>query len=68
VHANLKCEKDNLHARYRRLSEKHKAPNEKAKQEKERLAEAHAVELTNLHGDLDLETCNNTEYRQTVHY
>jgi hypothetical protein len=48
------------------LSEKHKSLNEKAEQEKEKLAEAHAVELANLRGDLDLVTHSYTEYRQTV--
>jgi hypothetical protein len=66
VHTYLKCEKDNLHAGYQRLSEKHKALNEKAKQENEKLVEAQAVELTNLCGDLDLETYGYTKYHQTV--
>jgi hypothetical protein len=48
------------------LSEKHKALNEKAKQENEKLVEAQAVELTNLCGDLDLETYGYTKYHQTV--
>jgi hypothetical protein len=66
THADLKREKDNLHAGYRRLSEKHRALNEEAEQEKTKLAKAHAVELAWVHGDLDLETRSYTEYRQTV--
>jgi phage host-nuclease inhibitor protein Gam len=38
----------------------------KAAQEKEKLAEAHTVELANLRGDLDLETRSYTKYCQTV--
>jgi uncharacterized coiled-coil protein SlyX len=45
THADLKREKDNLHAGYRRLSEKHRALNEEAEQEKTKLVKAHAVEL-----------------------
>jgi hypothetical protein len=32
-----------------------------------KLVEAHAVELTKLRGDLDLETRSYTEYHRTVH-
>jgi hypothetical protein len=66
VQTDLKCERDNLHAGYQRLSEKHKVLNEKVEQKKEKLAEAHIVELAILCGDLDLETHSYTEYRQTV--
>jgi hypothetical protein len=56
-----------LHAGYQRLLEKHKALNEKPEQEKDRVAEAHTVDLAKLRADLDLETHSYTEYRQTVH-
>jgi hypothetical protein len=49
------------------LVEKHKSLGEKAKQDKTKLAEAHAAELTNLCADLDLETCSYIECRQNVH-
>jgi uncharacterized coiled-coil protein SlyX len=63
---DLKCEKDKVTDGYRRLAEKHKSLAEKAEEDETRLAEAHAVELTKLHADLDLETRNYTEYRQNV--
>jgi hypothetical protein len=50
----------------RRLVAKHDAFMEKAKQEKTKLAEAHTVEHAKLCGDLDLETRNYMEYRQTM--
>jgi uncharacterized coiled-coil protein SlyX len=63
---NLKREKDKVIDVYQRLSEKHKALAKKAEQNKMKLAEAHAVELAKLRGDLDLETHNYIEYHQTV--
>jgi uncharacterized coiled-coil protein SlyX len=66
AHVDLKRERDNLHVGYRKILEKHKAHNEKAKQVKAKHAEVHAVELAKLHEDLDLETCSYIEYRQTV--
>jgi hypothetical protein len=67
AYADLKREKENVTTSYRRLALKHVAFVEKVKQEKAKFAEAHAVEVAKLHGDLDLETCSYTEYRQTVH-
>jgi peptidoglycan hydrolase CwlO-like protein len=66
AHVDLKRERDNMHTGYQRLLEKHKALNEKVEHQKVKLVEAHTVELAKLHGDLDLETCSCTEYRQTV--
>jgi hypothetical protein len=48
-------------------AEKHKSLAEKAKQDKTKLVEAHAADLTNLHAYLDLETCSYTKYCQNVH-
>jgi hypothetical protein len=62
----LKREKDKVTDVYLRLSEKHKALVERAEQGKTRLAEAHAFKLTKLHGNLDLEICNYTEYHHTM--
>jgi hypothetical protein len=42
---------------------KHYAFVERAEHEKMKLVEVHAPELAMLHGDLDLETRNYTEYR-----
>jgi hypothetical protein len=56
--ADFKCEKDKVIDGYRRLAEKHKSTT--------KLVEAHAVELTKLHVDLDLETRNYTEYLQNM--
>jgi hypothetical protein len=67
AYADLKCEKDNVTIGYRRLAAKHDAFMEKVEQERSKLAEAHAVELAKLHGDLNLETCSYMKYRQTVH-
>jgi hypothetical protein len=53
---------------YRRLVEKHKLLGEKTEQDKIKLPEAHAAELTTLHADLDLETRSYTEYCQNVHH
>jgi uncharacterized coiled-coil protein SlyX len=64
--ADLKREKEKVTDGYRRLSEKHKALAERAEQDKTRHAEAHAVELAKLHGDLDLEKHSYIEYCQTV--
>jgi uncharacterized coiled-coil protein SlyX len=66
--ADFKREKDKVTDGYRRLAEKHKSFAVKAKHEKTKLAEAHAAELTKLCADLDLETHNYTEYRQTMHH
>jgi hypothetical protein len=63
---DLKHEKENITAGYRRLSEKHKVFIEKTEHEKTKLAEIHAKELAILHGDLDLETRSYMEYRQNV--
>jgi uncharacterized coiled-coil protein SlyX len=57
---DFKREKDKVTDGYRRLAEKHKSLAQKVKHEKTRLAEAHAVEVTKLHADLDLETYNYT--------
>jgi hypothetical protein len=43
TYADLNCEKDSMTTSYRWLSEKHKAHNKKAKQDKTKLVEAHAV-------------------------
>jgi hypothetical protein len=48
------------------LAEKHKSLTERAEHEKAKLAEAHAVEITKLREDLDLETHSDTEYRHTI--
>jgi hypothetical protein len=53
---NLKHEKDKVTDGYRRLSEKHETLAERAKQDKMKLAKAHAIELPKHCGDLDLET------------
>jgi hypothetical protein len=68
AYADLKREKDNVSTGYQRLAAKHDAFTEKAKQEKMKLVEAHAVELAKRHGDLELETRSYIEYRQTVHH
>jgi uncharacterized coiled-coil protein SlyX len=60
---DLKHEKDTVTDGYRRLSEKHKALAERVEQDKTKLAEAYAVELAKLHGDLDLKMHSYTEYR-----
>jgi uncharacterized coiled-coil protein SlyX len=64
---DFKCEKDKVTDGYQRLAEKHKSLAEKAEHDKTKLVEAHAVEITKLHADLDLETRSYTEYRQNVH-
>jgi hypothetical protein len=51
---------------YRRLVAKHDAFVEKVEQEKAKLVEAHAAEVSKLCGDLDLEMRIYTEYLQTV--
>jgi hypothetical protein len=66
AYANLKHEKDNVTAGYRRPVEKHNAFTAKSEQEKTELAKTHATELSKLRGHLDLETRNYTEYRQNV--
>jgi uncharacterized coiled-coil protein SlyX len=58
---DFKREKDKVIDGYRRLVEKHKSLVEKAEQDKTKLAEAHAAELTKLRADLDLETHSYTE-------
>jgi uncharacterized coiled-coil protein SlyX len=63
---DFKREKDKVTDGYQRLVEKHKSLVERAKHEKTKLAEAHAVEVTKLRVDLDLETRSYKEYRQTV--
>jgi hypothetical protein len=63
---DLKREKDKVTDGYRRLSEKHKAHAERAEQDKMKHAKAHAIELTELRGDLDLGTCSYKEYHQTM--
>jgi hypothetical protein len=65
---DLKREKDKVTDGYRRLSEKHKALAKRAEQDKMKLAEAHAVELAELQGDLDLETRNYREFHQTMRH
>jgi uncharacterized coiled-coil protein SlyX len=54
--AEFKYEEDKVTNDYRRLAEKHKSLAEKAEQDKTKLAEAHAIELTKLHVDFDMET------------
>jgi hypothetical protein len=68
LYADLKHEKDNVTAGYRRLVEKHNAFTVKAEQEKTELVKTHAVELSKLHGDLDMETRSYTEYRQNLRH
>jgi uncharacterized coiled-coil protein SlyX len=58
---DFKREKDKVTDGYWRLAEKHKSLAEKVKQDKTNVAEAHAVELTKLCADLDLETHSYTE-------
>jgi predicted nucleic acid-binding Zn-ribbon protein len=67
AYADLKRENENVTASYRRLAAKHDAFVERVEQEKVKLAEAHAVEVAKLCGDLDLEMHSYIEYRQTVH-
>jgi hypothetical protein len=62
AYADLKREKDNVTTGYQRLAAKHDAFTEKAKQEKANHVEAHAAEVANLRGDLDLQMCSYTEY------
>jgi chromosome segregation ATPase len=66
AYADLKREKDNVTAGHRRLAAQHDAFAEKVEQERATFVEAHAAEVAKLRGDLDLETHNYTEYRQTV--
>jgi hypothetical protein len=62
TYADLKRENDKVTDGYRRLAEKHKSFVEKAEDDKTKLAEAHAAELTKLHTGLDLETRSYTKY------
>jgi uncharacterized coiled-coil protein SlyX len=64
--ADFKREKDKVTDGYRRLAEKHKSLAKKVEQDMTKLVEAHAVELTKLHVDLDLETRSYTEYLQNM--
>jgi hypothetical protein len=66
TYVDLKHDKDNVTTGYRRLAAKHDAFAERAKQEKTKLAKIHAAKLTNLHGNLDLETRSYMECRQIV--
>jgi uncharacterized coiled-coil protein SlyX len=66
--ADFKCKKDKVTDGYQRLAEKHKLLAEKAEQDKSKLVEAHAVELTKLHTGLELETHSYAEYRQNVRH
>jgi predicted nuclease with TOPRIM domain len=60
--ADLKQEKENLTAGYRRLLEKHKALIEEAEREKTKLVEAQATELAGIKGEMDKETQDYTDY------
>jgi uncharacterized coiled-coil protein SlyX len=53
--ANLKLEKENMMAGYRRLLEKHKMLIERTEWEKAELAEAHTTELAGVKEELDKE-------------
>jgi hypothetical protein len=64
--ADFKGEKDKVTDGYWKLAEKHKSLTERAEHEKTKLAEAHVVEVTKLHANLDLETQSYTEYRHTI--
>jgi predicted transcriptional regulator len=66
AYANLRHEKENVIASYRRLAGKHNAFTEKTGQEKTKLAGAHAVELAKIHDDLDLGTRSYTKCCHTV--
>jgi hypothetical protein len=66
--ADFKREKDKVIDGNRRLAEKHKLIVEKAEHDKTKLVENHAIELTKLHADLDLETRIYIEYRQNVRH
>jgi uncharacterized coiled-coil protein SlyX len=54
--AEFKYEEDKVTDGYRRSAEKHKSLAEKAEQDKTKLVEAHAIELTKLCVDFDMET------------
>jgi uncharacterized coiled-coil protein SlyX len=60
---DLRLEKDRVTDGYQRMAEKNKSLAEKAEQDKTKLVEAHATELTKLHADLDMETHDYIEYR-----
>jgi hypothetical protein len=53
---DLKCEKGNVTAGYRRLAEKHKMFTKKAEREKTELAKTHMTELARVQGELNEET------------
>jgi uncharacterized coiled-coil protein SlyX len=66
AYANLKLEKENATAGYRRLLEKHKELGDKATQEKAEIVEAHAAELAEVKDELVKETRGYTDYRLNV--
>jgi hypothetical protein len=68
AYTDLKCEKDNVTTSYRRLAEKHNAFTDKAEHERKELTETHTMELARIHGDLNLDTHNYTEYGQNVRH
>jgi Fic family protein len=68
VCTNLKLEKENVTADYRRLSEKHKRLSEKVEQEKVEIAEAHTAELAKVKDELAKETQDYTDYRPNVRH
>jgi hypothetical protein len=61
--ADFRREKDKVTDGYQRFAEKHKSLTERAEHEKAKLEEAHAVEVTQLCEDLDLEARSYTKYR-----
>jgi hypothetical protein len=63
AYADLKHEKENVTAGYRRQAAKHDAFVEKFKPEMVKLTEAHVAEVAKLRGDLDLDMHNYTKYR-----
>jgi uncharacterized coiled-coil protein SlyX len=68
AYANLKLEKENATAGYRRLLEKHKELGDKATQEKAEIVEAHAAELAEVKDELVKETRGYTDYRINVQH
>jgi uncharacterized coiled-coil protein SlyX len=63
TYANFKRKRDKVTDDYWRLVEKHKSLTERAEHEKTNLLEAHAIEVTKLCTELDLENQSSTEYR-----
>jgi hypothetical protein len=64
---DLKREKENVTAGYRRLLEKHKTFTKKVEQEKTNLVEAHVAKVAKIQEELNKETRNYTDYRRNMH-